>query len=564
MSSQELVSTSSDGRDGQAATDEQIEHDELVVKPSDTPPVDHLQEIDKRSPFWRDRLVELGMVLSMACYYVVGNTNLGSARIFHINPLLTLPFLLIFAVLCWFRLSFAVALIPMAVPYYFLEKPVISHYEFELAEIALGVCLLVAFIQVMLQGPRWKYWLSWRELRDRAGPFAIPVLVFVLAAAVSVLVAFSHRFAFRAFHEEVIAPILYIVLALYCLRTRQDVMRLLLALFASAFLIALQGLAQYFLFRSTLVLESDGVRRVHAMFGSANNIGLFFDYTLPIGFALLVFGRKNAQNVQGFLQRWGVRIIMAALLLPMLLVLVLSQSLGAWIAISMACLGIVLLSIRSRRMLLFIVLGLLALAAVGVAVFFHPLLHFIKSWHDNSAGIGTVSKRLYLWLSALKIIKAHPLFGVGLDNWLCYYSPNTVCSIPTLHQHFWVIYVPGTTIPTGLKAEPFLSHPHNIFLHVWVSIGIFGLLAFIALIVLFFWQFARILRALRSATSKLLAGQHDLEWMLVGTGAAMLAGLIQGQGDSAFLAQDMAFCFWMLVTALLLLRVHAGTPWRGR
>ncbi len=548
MSSQELVSTSNDGNDGQATT---VEH----VKQADDP-----QATGKRSPFWRDRLIELGMVLSMACYYVVGNTNLGSGRLFHINPLLTLPFLLVFAVLCWFRLSFAVALVPMAVPYYFLQKPVIGHYEFELAEIALGVCLLVAFVQLMLQGPKWKYWLSWHELRDRIGPFAIPIVVFVLAAAISVLVAFSHRIAFRTFHEEVAAPILYVLLALYCLRTRQDVMRLLLALFASAFLIALQGLAQYFLFRSTLVLESDGVRRVHAMFGSANNIGLFFDYTLPIGFALLVIGRRN---VQGFLQTWGVRIGMLALLLPMLLVLKLSQSLGAWIAISIACLGIVLLAIRNRRLLLYTILGLATVAVVGVAVFFHPLLHFLSSWHDNAAGIGTVSKRLYLWLSALKIIQTHPLFGVGLDNWLCYYSPNTVCSIPTLHQHFWVIYVPGTSLPTGLKAEPFLSHPHNIFLHVWVSIGIFGLLAFIALIVLFFWQFARILRALRSAASKALAGQRDLEWMLVGTGAAMLAGLIQGQGDSAFLAQDMAFCFWMLVTSLLLLRVLTGTPWRG-
>ena len=44
----------------------------------------------------------------------------------------------------------------------------------------------------------------------------------------------------------------------------------------------------------------------------------------------------------------------------------------------------------------------------------------------------------------------------------------------------------------------------------------------------------------------------------------MLAGLIQGQVDNAFLAPDMAFCFWILVTALLLLRVLSGTSWRGR
>ena len=114
---------------------------------------------------------------------------------------------------------------------------------------------------------------------------------------------------------------------------------------------------------------------------------------------------------------------------------------------------------------------------------------------------------------------------------------------------------------TGLSEEPNLSHPHNIFLHVWVSMGIFGLLAFVALVALFFWLFARILKAVRANGG---AGQHDFEWMVIGTGAAMLAGLIQGQVDNAFLAQDMAFCFWTLVAALLLLRVLTGTPWRVR
>jgi putative inorganic carbon (HCO3(-)) transporter len=45
-------------------------------------------------------------------------------------------------------------------------------------------------------------------------------------------------------------------------------------------------------------------------------------------------------------------------------------------------------------------------------------------------------------------------------------------------------------------------------------------------------------------------------------GAAMLAALVQGQVDSAFLEQDLSFCFWTLVAVLLLLRVLSQTPWR--
>lgn len=546
MSSQELVSTSSNEEEDREAS---------IIQDVESPPRGSGGPAGVGQSFWRDRLVEIGMVLSMAAYYVLGNSNLGTNKLFHINPLLTLPFLLVFAVLCWYRLPFAVALVPVAVPYFLLEKPVYSHYEFELAEIALAVCVAVTLLQLLFQQNTWSYLLSWRELRDRIGPFIYPIAIFILAAAISVVIAFAHRDALRAFREEVFDPILYMLLAFYCLRTRQDVTRLLLALFASAFIIALQGLAQYFLFRHTLVLEADGVRRVHALFGSANDIGLFFDYSLPIGIALLVIGRRN---VQGFLQNWGVRIGMLALLLPMLLVLYLSQSLGAWIAIGVAALAIVLLSIRSRKALLLAGVGLVVILGLAAIILRHPIEQFFVKWHANAAGIGTFTKRLYLWESALKIIHDHFLFGVGMDNWLCYYSRNTVCVIPSIHAHYWVLTIPGTNIPTGLQAEPNLSHPHNIFLHVWVSIGIFGLLAFIALLVFFFWLFRRVFIKIRSDGAK---AHPDLEWMLVGTGAAMLAGLVQGQVDSAFLAQDLAFCFWMLVTSLLLLRLLTNTSW---
>ena len=158
------------------------------------------------------------------------------------------------------------------------------------------------------------------------------------------------------------------------------------------------------------------------------------------------------------------------------------------------------------------------------------------------------------------MIRDHFWFGVGMENWLCYYSPNTVCVDPALVHHYWILQSPFTGASTGLQDEPTLSHPHNIFLHVWVSMGLFGLLAFIAVLVLFFWLFVRILIFLHKKGTERDAAMW---WMTIGVGAAMFAGVIQGQVDSSFLAQDLSFCFWMLVTALLLLRVITGTPWRG-
>ena len=120
-------------------------------RPSDRPPTSTSRLLRGLTPFWHDRVIEVAIVLSMALYYVIGNTNLGSGRLFQLNPLISLPFLLIFAVLCWYRLPFAVALIPLSLPYYLQQKTMISHYSFSITEIALLTCVVVAVSQFLLQ-----------------------------------------------------------------------------------------------------------------------------------------------------------------------------------------------------------------------------------------------------------------------------------------------------------------------------------------------------------------------------------------------------------------------------
>ncbi len=524
----------------------------------DAPPPFTLKALRGVSPFWHDRLIEAGLILSMGLYYLVGNANFGAGNFLHLPPYLySFPFLVIFAFLSWYRLPFAVALLPLTLPYYIAQKTVFSHgthhYDFSLIEISLYTCVLVAVGQLLVQGKKWRYRLSWGELRTRVGWFALPIAVFFLAALISVGVASDRQTALRAFREEVVGPLVYVVLALCCLLTRQDIKRLVWAFLGCALIIALVGLAQTFFFSAQLQPPlGDG--RAHAMYGSANSIGLFFDYALPFGMALLVFQIGKALNAQG---KWWLCLLIVLGFVPLIGVMYFSQSLGSALSLPVALLFIVALSVRSRKKLLIGTAVLVVLAVVGGVALRHQITHFLSTWHDNSQGISTVSKRYYLWMSALNMIKAHPIFGVGMDNWLCYYSLNDVCT--TTYHHYWVTVIPGTNLPTGLHDEPNLSHPHDIFLHVWVSMGIFGLLAFVTLIALFYRLFARIVKTVRRSAFAEVAG---LEWVVLGTGGAMLAALCQGLIDSAFLEQDLAFCFWMVLGALLILRVLTGTSWR--
>jgi O-antigen ligase len=377
------------------------------------------------------------------------------------------------------------------------------------------------------------------------GPFLLPMLVFLLAAALSITVTYRADLALRDFRKEVFAPLLYFVLALLYIRSRQDVLRLLVALAVTATIVACMGVIQIIFFPNSMALE-EGVRRVYAIYGSPNSIGLLFDYVLPIVLACAL-GRV----------RWSSRLLAFSLVGLMFVVLYLTHSLGSWMGIAVATLFVVGFSIRNRKILLIGGLIALVLAVAVVAVYHTQLLNYVVDRHSDAFGTGTAAKRVYLWQAALAMIHDSPWLGYGLDNWLCHYSTNNIC--PNNLHHYWLLR-DATGHPTGLVNEPNLSHPHNIFLHIWVSIGVFGLLAFGVVLILFYWLFARILISLRSTPGKY---SEQLRWMTLGVGAAMLAALVQGQVDSAFLEQDLSFCFWILVATLLLLRVLSQTPWRN-
>ncbi len=506
------------------------------------------------SPFWRDRLFEAGLVVSMVLYYVIGNPHIPlgvPAPIADLNPLFSLPFLLLFVILCWYRLPFAVALLPLSLPFYGMQKLVFGSYNFSLAEITLATCLSVALLQLMVQRRSWPYRLSWEELRDRLGPFIYPILVFFVFAAFSVVIAYAQRTALRAFREEVFDPLLYLALALFCLRSRQDLLRLFASLVGAGLIVAILGIGQYVFFKNSLPLEADGVRRVHAVYGSANSIGLLLDYVFPLVLAFV------AAKVS-----WRSRIVALALCVPLLGVLYLSQSHGAQVAIAFAALFIIAFAIRSRKYLRrkYLLIGaalVLVILSLSLAFFRARIFSYFEG-HINDQGISTVSKRLYLWQSALNMIHDSPWLGYGMDNWLCHYSENTSC--PGTIHHYWILTDPKTGQSTGLIYEPGLSHPHNIFLDVWVSTGVFGLLAFVVVLILFYRLFARILFYLSSSPDQ---RSEQLRWMAVGIGAAMVAAVAQGLVDSSFLEQDLAFCFWTLVALLLLVRVQVAMPWKS-
>lgn len=153
-----------------------------------------------------------------------------------------------------------------------------------------------------------------------------------------------------------------------------------------------------------------------------------------------------------------------------------TRSRGGLIAMGVAV-GLSLALWRGRRMLL----------ATALVFFLGALTAFFASspaaWErivngDNGGGSG--SGRLDIWQVAWRITEAHPIFGVGLNQF-------TVVS-----PHY--VNLPGVLGFVGLIVDKHIV-VHNMYLQLWAETGIIGLLLLVALIVVSFtWAWRAIIR----------------------------------------------------------------------
>ena len=280
----------------------------------------------------------------------------------------------------------------------------------------------------------------------------LPLAVFFGLACVSLLVPEpSHlKEALREFRLVIVEPLLLYFLVLHFFKRNQQAFLLLDFLVLSAVVISFVGLYQFGFTKGDSTIQAEGVSRVVGVYPHPDNLGLFLGRVIPIVVAV-VFFYEGGWN-------WRRRLYTLALL-PLLAVLVLSFSRGAWLAVLVSLLVIIIVA-GSRRGLLFFggaaVLGLLAL----------PFIKLERVTSLFSFVTGSNATRLNVWQSSLQMIHDHPLTGIGLDQFLYKYSVEYV------KPQAWL--------------ERFISHPHNLIFDYWLRLGIIGPVVLIWLLFSFF------------------------------------------------------------------------------
>lgn len=396
------------------------------------------------------------------------------------------------------RPTLGLALAAFWAPFYLYPKPFFEK-AFSMAELSLlmTAAAWALHLAILRRERPWAGW-GWRGA-DRW------MLAFLGAATVSAALAAFQQVAWREWRLVILEPVLFYFLARAMRPTRAEWGAVLGAFLLGGLGAAGVGLAQG-LTGTGLITGEAGARCMRGPYGSPNNLALYLGRVLPFLLALALIGRSRR-----------ARALAALALIPVGAALVGTCSEGAWfLGIPAALIGMggIWLGDRWGRWPRGLRWGLV-LAGLGALGLFAGLLAppLGEALARRAATPGsTVFFRVHLWASTMDLIREHPLFGVGPDNFLYWYRSRYI------RPDAW--------------QEPNLSHPHNVFLDFWVRTGLLGLAVGLAWQILF-WR----------AVGRRGTSGDPWRW---GAAGAMADTIAHGLVDNGFFLPDLALAFMIV------------------
>jgi O-antigen ligase len=325
-------------------------------------------------------------------------------------------------------------------------------------------------------------WREGRRLPLRT-PYDIPIVLLLLAGAISVFVPQDHRAALGLYRAYFLEPVAIFYVAVDLLRRSEDIRRAVVSFAIGSSLFAVLNLvavAQALVNNTFLVGSAP-----NALYGDANYVAMYLEPPVAFALAILLYDRAP---------RW--RWFGAAWLAITGLALLLTLSKGSYLALIVLGVVVVLGFARWRVPLL---IGLVAVAFLLSRI---PLIAERIATSENSL-VG----RFQIYGAAIRTLKEHPIFGLGLGG-------------------FDYIFRKKASQP----------YPHDIWLTFWVEIGLLGLLAFA---VIFFGLLWRGLRAWPKT-------EGFYRVALWGVLAALILWGVHGLVDSPYWKNDMSVEFWFI------------------
>ena len=406
----------------------------------------------------------------------------------------------LFAFIAWHRLTYAFALFCFLLPTYLIRfsiGPIPSTF--------LEGMLWILSIITLIHHSRSKEERRLTTTRvislvQHHRSLLLASTLFLLAATIAVFASSHTRAALGEWKAFYVEPILFCFLLFVTIRTKKDVYLLISALLLSGFLTSSFAIYQHFtgFMVPYAFWENRHTYRVTAWYGFPNAVGLFLAPLFPLAILFLTQWKKQIPS--------AYRVLSLLFLPTALLAILYAKSTGALMGV-VASTGLLSLWWKKTRW------PALVLGVFGIGILcFLPPHHPIRQelfMQDRSGQI-----RIDMWGETVEYLFAHPIFGAGLASYRTEIYPYRIDK--------WI--------------EVF-HHPHNIFLTMWVNLGILGLISFTWMLV---W-FTRTAYHVR---------QHPMvPFVFASMGSLLTTGLV----DSPYIKNDLSILFWILPALLLIL-----------
>lgn len=290
------------------------------------------------------------------------------------------------------------------------------------------------------------------------------------------------------------------------IRSRALTDRLLKVFTFSMFITSLIGLYQKFFMEANTTWHDTSMfgdigTRIYSTFQNPNVYGEYLVMAIPLALALLFTGRKASNRF--------FCLIMTA---SSLLALVYTQSRGAWLAflISVA----IYLLIRTGKMLVVYLLGIFS---IPVLPFVLPDSIVSRFMSIGNLGDSSTSYRVSIWRAAVNMIRDFFAGGIGIGT-----------------TAFSKVY-PSYSL-AGIEAAP---HSHQLFFQIAIEMGIFALIAFLAVIFV----------TVRKNSAALVNYGKKTDFTLISSAAlcGVIGMLIQGMTDYVWYNYRVFGMFWMMI-----------------
>ncbi|MBM3242679.1 hypothetical protein FJZ31_40990 [Candidatus Poribacteria bacterium] len=346
--------------------------------------------------------------------------------------------------------------------------------------------------------------LALPTLRSISGCRYLDMPIFILLGLGIISTALSPEFtvSLQRFWKIVQGIILF-YLVVNNLTQRRNIQQLVVAMLVVAGLIALYGIICY-LTKSRLTYDN----RLLATFKHPNYLAAYLTIMMPLCMGFFIAALKQKQS-------WKYLILLGIGLCAMGGSLIFTLTRGAWIAVAIA---IIYLIIVFDKRLIFVLAVLLVFSPLVAPK--HVKSRFMTIIQHKQ---GFMGERPYWWRAALEMIKEHPLKGIGPGRFKTEYMLRK---------------------PEGLRENP--DKCHNTYLEIALEMGIPALLVFLWMVSLIFGMILR----LRKIVHKMKG--HESLWdtgFISGISASLIAYLIHGLTDEVMQRRALLI-FWFIAGVL--------------